>query len=689
MIRPPALLLGLLLSCAVQAALADAPGLAAYVRDDDADVYVALFGDDAVELDGCANEAAARALLALPAAPIRETTLAALQASHRFGSLKIPCPPSGTFDASLPATAPIWFDAAGSQRYVIASSGQPDLFYAVPSRCTGIKEAFALRQRIGLPGVLQTQPAPPRGPEFREIVLDCGDGAAAPQDGTAAASDSWRLYQADVFLSENSLGDTIYVAAFNSLTGGVPQRRLLPIYRINGAPAGDGIWQGSNGRDKVEAALAELLGTDPAAAVEALPAADLAALGGAVHLDLCLTDCVGYNHRHAAFIGPERLALAVLAAPAPYPALDRLGRATLRWDFAEARTLSLANCDGLAAAMGMAPADRSALNWDEAAAAALSEPLAASGTASFACRPPDSALCVRTVPQEGVVSQALLAKGPDCSGADTLLLELPPTARIAEGLLLDGSVFAAVEIRPLDAGGRSRLVFGTGRRVAPSSICPFEPVPAAIEVRGLNWLAIERVDLARAADGPAEEAAALVLEEARASLDHVSIGSAGEGLRPFERAVRLCRSELYGFGGALQGSSLALHGLDSRLALGGAGEQDRVAVSSGGFGLVLISSALQLAWAQVTAPRAVQLRASRFKGLRLDLSPGAVSGLSQGLRLERDARAELELSQARGFGCLGVFFHPSAFLRVLLPLNALAADNGRLHCGEGVMDIVE
>lgn len=672
-------------------ALAAPPELAAYVTDDNKDVYVALYGDVAVELAGCPTEAAARSLVALPAAAIAQTTLAELQAAHPLTHPKIPCTPEAKFDADFAATTPVWFDLNGTRRYYLPSPAAQGTFYSIPSRCTAIKEAFALRQRIVLPGVLQAETAPPQGAIVSEIVLDCGDGQARPPepgDGEMAAGDRWSLHDTDVFLSGDTL-DTIYVAVHLRVTSAGVEKNYLPIHRINGAPASQAVWEGSNSRSQVESALKELFGIKADEAVTTLGAEGLARINKAPFLDLCLTRCDGYRHQHGFFPQPD-IGFDLVGLPQPIATrqFDLLGETFYRWSFADGRAASFGGCDRLTAAMGLILPGPETAAWGDAVGKVHG--LAPSGEAPFVCSPPAAETCVRRVAEGGTLSQALFARDASCQAARRLRIELPARATIASTLVVDGASFQDVEVAPKDPLGASALTVALPQANAVASSCPFEPAPAVIHARNLARLKLARLSLARAGDGPTQELTAMILENTKAAFDHVGIGSIGEGQRPIERTLRLCNTELYVLGGAYRSTLLALHGMNSRVSFAGPGATDTASITTENFGLFMMSgSVIRMSWTALTAPRAMLLRGSEIKGTHVDLDAGSVSTTSSGLRLERGSNAALSVSSARRFACLGVFPDATSSASFTLPTNALAADNTRVNCGSGAIEINE
>lgn len=673
------------------------PQLAAYVTDDDRDVYVALYGAVAVELAGCPSAAAARALLALkPDAALREETFGRLTGDFELGAHpRIPCGADAPFDADLAATTPIWADLADSGRYYLPGPQGGGVFYSIPAACGAIKAAFAIRQRITLPGVLQAQAPPPAAEMTVEHVLDCGSHAGGRVDGDLGDGGLSRfsLHRAVVFLSEMSAGDSIYVAVLSRTRGGEVEKAYLPIHRLDGRPAHELIWAGGATTEAAEAALFELFGVDPEDGISDLGGDGVARLDSQVFVDLCHEDCAGYRHQHAVFALPGvDFELSPLPAPAAEVEWDLLGEERIRWTYAEGRAATFAGCPALTAALGLEVAGGGA-DWAEAvdrAIAAEEVPAAA-----FTCKGAGPDLCVRRLGDGAALTASHVARGADCPAATRLRLELGATARLAQALVLGGSAaappgFDEVEIVPADPEGRSALTVTPSPLALGPSGCLFSDVHGLIGARGLERLTLRRIDLVRAAQEPAgPEVTALVVEGGTVALDAVSLGAAGEGRLPVERGLRLCNARAHVLGGRLQAEALAIRGMNSELALIGRPEAP-AAVAAGSFGVFLMSgSRARLHLAELTAPTTVVLRGAEVEGSRTALASGASSPAGSALRLERGARAELLQSTARGFGCLGLFRDPDSSARFVLPGNDLAADNTRVSCGLSQVSILE
>ncbi|MGY9047122.1 hypothetical protein P775_19775 [Puniceibacterium antarcticum] len=141
----------------------------------------------------------------------------------------LPCAAAG-FDADWPATMPIWADVAGSGLYYLAAPDGTG-YDALPAACTALKSALAIRERLQLPGVLQAM-APPPDLGRPRVVLGCGSGTAAPAepDAVAGGPGAWSLHRFEVFLTENSTGDTLYVARYQPPgEGAVPPGRCSAV----------------------------------------------------------------------------------------------------------------------------------------------------------------------------------------------------------------------------------------------------------------------------------------------------------------------------------------------------------------------------------------------------------------------------------------------------------------------------
>jgi hypothetical protein len=672
-------------------ARASPPQLAVYVTDDNRDVYVALYEVGVgIELAGCPSAAIAAKLVGERTDAIVETTLGELQAERDLSHPKIPCGSAAPFDADFPATTPVWFDATETKRYYLASPVAADAVYSIPSACEGIRDAFAIRQRIALPGVLQASRLPPAD-RSRQIVLDCGGGAVGPVDPVNhpdhASSTYWTLHKADVFLTAGSIGDPIYVAVFNRVASSGVEKSYLPIHRINGAPAGSAQWEGGQSTQLVENALSQLFDIDPATQVTTLGFEDVGKLDKSVYLDLCLTRCDSYRHEHGYFPQPGvSVDLVTLPDPLTTQHTGLLGNRVNRWEFASGRAVNFDRCGALETAIGISAPASSDQDW----ARAMEEAAAAPAETLFECSR-RSEVCVRTVADGSALTQSHLNRGPDCPSANRLRISLSSTTTIASRLVIGGNSFLDVEIAPLDPLGRSRIAISLQPVAAVNTLsCLVDPVPGIIDIGAGSNVRLARLDFVRSAASAAQELVWLSVDQAKAALDRVVVESAGDGLSPLERAIRLCHAELYVSGGSYRASLLGIHALRSRISVAGVDDATPATIVSNKFGAYLLAGSIaRFSRANVSAPRALTLNDSSLRASRAALSTPLAMANSTALRLERGATAELSISSARGFSCVATFTDQSSSARFTLPVNALANDNLRVGCGLGAVEIIE
>lgn len=685
MTRSVALALALTLACSAAHAQ-EAPGLSVFVTDQNQDVFVALYGNAAVELSGCATVSEARSLLQLPAdtAPA-ETTLGTLVGEFGFGThARIPCS-AAAFDTDWAATAPIWADVQASGNYYLqAPSG--DGYVALPARCTAIKAALAIRERLQLPSVLQATAAPadlgvPR------LVLDCGGATAEP--GPVVAMDgatSWTLHRFETFLSEDSTGDTIYVARYQPGGDGT-QPAYLPIVRADGQEARAVILAGGAPMLELESDLARLIGAPGDAPVTMLGAEAVAALRNALYADLCLRSCDGYQHRHAIFQRPGvDLGVTVLPPMLASMQMDRLGSERLVVDYAEGRQAVFTGCTNLAAALGLVAAV--ADDWFAATATALlSEPAPGTG---FDCRSASASTCVRQVPEGGSLTLTLFAPGGDCADATRLKIELPGLVQVPQALHLQGVGFEAVELAPAPGVARSRLVVVPSRLPASTSSCVLSATDALIAASGLRELALTRVDLERKAGDATGDVLALQVQGGRLVLNDVGIGGESEGSAPVQRGVSLCLADLFAVQGRIAAEAIAIQGLSARVMVSGT-PQARSSLSRARFGMLMSSGSLaRLSQTDISAVTPVVLRGARLKADAVALSP-AVAGaaVASAVQLERASEAQLTISTVTGFRCAASFVDTASQLSLILPGNDIARDNTHAACGPGQFSLIE
>ncbi|MER8386545.1 hypothetical protein NKJ46_23810 [Mesorhizobium sp. M0166] len=660
------------------------PQLAAFVTDQNKDVYVALFDGKAVELAGCASPGQAKRLLHLPdTATVSQTTLAKLQAESGFGAQpRLPC--LGTaFDIDWPATTAIWADVAASGNYYLPSPSGSG-YFAVPTACAEIKAALAIRERLQLPGVLQGFVAPPSvGTPF---VLDCGRGdLGGPLDLALPSAARWSLHRFETFLSADSIGDTVYVVRYTPPGEGV-QPSYLPIVRLDGRATRDIIVDAA-AAEAVEKKLRAFFGIAEAEGVTLLGADAVAALRSAPFVDLCLSNCEGYQREHAAFAQPGiDLGLSPLPAGPSISSLDSLGNARLDWTFADGRSLSFTGCPLLTSALGLSAPGIG--DWmGETDRALTSAPAPATG---FDCRGSASDTCIRRINDGGTLTLTQFSAEGDCAGRINLRLELPAAVQVPQSLILKGLPFKTVHMAPAPGITRTRLV-GTANRVpGGTSSCILSATGVIIVADGLPRLELERIDLARAADQTTDEVVAVIAQNGTVALDNVTIGTVADGLSPVARGVSLCLADLYARGLRVEADMLAIQGVRARLLIS-AQTPARSSIVRARFGAVLTSDSLmRVESTDVSAANPLVLRGAIVAGRSVGFAPAA-TGLAVGsaIQLERGSSANFTTSTVSGFRCAVSFADSGSSASFLLPGNDIARDNTSRACGPGRFTLVE
>jgi len=660
------------------------PQLAAFVTDQNNDVYVALFDGKAVELAGCSSAGQAKRLLHLPdTALVAEATLAKLQAENSFGAQpRLPCPGTA-FNIDWQATTAIWADVEASGNYYLPSPSGTG-YFAVPTACAEIKAALAIRERLQLPGVLQGFAAPPNvGTPF---VLDCGRGDLGGLSDIAAASVArWSLHRFETFLSAESIGDTIYVVRYTPPGEGA-RPSYLPIARLDGKATRD-IIADAAAAEAAETKLRAFFGIAEAEAVTLLGADAVAALRSAPFVDLCLSNCDGYQREHAAFAQPGiDLGLSPLSAGLSITSLDPLGNARLDWTFAEGRALSFTGCPLLTSALGLsAPGIGDWMGETDRALTAAPPP----GT-SFDCRGSAGDTCVRRINDGGTLTLAQFSSEGDCAGRANLRLELPASVKTPQTLILKGLPFKTVHMAPAPGVARTRLV-GTANRVpAGTSSCILSATGVIIVADGLSRLELERIDLSRAADQTTDEVVAVIAQNGAVALDDVTIGTVADGLSPMARGASLCLADLYARGLRVEADMLAIQGVRARLLIS-AQAPVRSTLVRARFGAVLTSDSLmRMDFTDIAAANPLVLRGAVVAGRSDGLAPTA-AGLAVGsaIQLERGSSANFTTSTVSGFRCAVSFADSASSASFLLPGNDIAHDNTSQACGPGRFSLVE
>lgn len=660
-------------------ALAGTPELAVYVTDADEDVYVALYGRAAVELAACAGPGEAKALLQLPAAaPVAETTLVRLVSEFNLGAHpRIPCQPGARFDADWPATAPIWADLLASGNYFLPAPSGGGAFYGIPARCKEIKAALAIRERLQLPGVLQEQAAPPA--LNLALLLDCGaaeDGGGGPGE-PALPTTSLSLHRFETFLSAESSGESILVARAQPTDGAPPV--YLPIWRVDGVAVSATLLAGGPPAAALQAALAELFDLGPNAPVTPLGAEAVAAVRMAPHVDLCLAQCDGYVHRHAAFLDPAvDFGLTEIAGGATTRRLTRLGDEQFVWNYAGAREAVFTACERVAAALGLqAPA---ATDWSKSIEASLlAEPKSDN---AFACPAAAAQTCVRRIADGATLTAAAFAPGADCAAARRLRVELPAAVSLAGPPQLSGGDFQSIELAPKAGVARSIVTGKPGPPTAVTSSCFPSTTRALLFADRLPHLVLRRLGLHSAVGAAGEEVVGLAVEHGSLVLDGTELGGAADATQPLARGVTLCQADLYAADSAIRASALGVQGVSARILVAGTAAAPSL-IAEPRFGLLASAeSILRLHHARISARTPLVLRGGSAVASRTELSPGAdAANDAAAVQLERGAAATFSTSTAGGFRCVATFADAGSSAAFVLPGNDLARDNTHLACG--------
>ena len=566
-------------------ALAEVPELAVYVTNANENVYVALYGDVAIELAGCEKIDDGRALLQLPPeSQALETTLGSLETNFGFGSHpRIPCGKNTQFDLDWSATTPIWPDLNESGNYYFPAPNDAALFYAVPRSCTGIKTALATRERLQLPGVKQDMNAP-EGLDS-PVVLGCGN-APFPPEGSHKVSRTevqWSLHKFETFLSEESIGDTIYVARYQSPAEGV-RPAYLPIWRVNGQASSDIVLSGNSLAEETEAALKSLFGIPATASVTLLGGEAVAAVRSAVYVDLCLSNCESYAYRHAAFLNPGiDFSLTELGDTAVLQRLNRLGSEQLVWGIKDMQETVFTACDSVSTALGLHSSSEN-INWMTSVDAGLR---AASQTGSeFVCHARAADICLRRVTDGMPLSQAMFDASDDCPVAHHLRIELPGSVQMPAPLLLSGTNFHTIELVP-SPGVTKSVVTGTpGRLSAESTSCILSSTEGLILADNLSRLEIRNVVLRRADGDSSGDVVAVKVQNGALILENVVLGGDTEGTMPVGRGVTLCHGDLYAAESTIDSLSLGIQGVSARILLSGTATNPTL-VTQSRYGLLL------------------------------------------------------------------------------------------------------
>lgn len=688
-------LISALLACWAGAALAEEPALARYVTDENADVYVALFRGQAVELTGCTGEAAARALTAMPDdRPIADRTFTDLADNAGLGAHPaIPCAdPPPLAEAAWPASAPLWADLADNGRYLLAAP-EGEGFYAIDTGCEAIKTALDIRARTQDATAFRGFGAP--DPLTVRLTINCGPGADVTgpvTPGAGAGAGGWTLHRAELFLSETGLPETLFVASGPTDAG----PGYLPIRRIDGQEIAPLFLEGGARLEAAEAALRGLFAVPEEAPVTVLGFEALDAVQAALFADLCTTDCAGYAHRHGFFAIPGiDFALTFEGVTASAPARDLLGRAVAGLDYGDGRALRLGGCAALAGALGLS---EEAGDWTAMMIAAQSgsgqsgagQSGTGQGGAVLRCDANPAETCTRVVGEALPLTSDLFRPVGECAGKSRLVLHLPEVTVAAAPLFVDAEEgFAEVLIAPAPGTERAVLTVPAGRSDAASPCLPSAP-HTMIHARGALRLTLRDVTLRRRLAEIPQEAIGVQMDGGTLVTDGLVMVADGDAGLPPERGISLCTGEYYARATRVHASAIAVQGSAARLAITGEtaapttlGSARFALAASGGAEILLSQVAL-------TGRVGASLFNAALRGSRVRLiNTDPQSGISAALQFRGLSEAQMMQSTAQGFACVGTFWTAGSSAVFTLPGNDLAADNTRVSCAAGSVQILE
>lgn len=660
-----------------------APELASYVTNDNRDVFVALYDGRAVELDGCSDAGAARALVGLgDGAPVTASDFITLTDTAELGQHPaLPCAPGPLSDALWPADSALWADLQDNARYLLAAPSG-DGFYAIPSACEGIKDALQIRARTQRGAAFQGFGAP----EDLSVVMElsCATGGPGPDGPDAGPLQSgWALHSFEVFLSQTGAAEQIFVAS--APLG--DRLAYLPIRRLDGVDAGQIFLTGGSALAAAEAKLKALLGIDPEAPVDPLGFEALDGVLSGLFVDLCTTGCGSYPFDHGYLADPAFDVTLTFQDVAPGPVgLDVLGRTTTEMRYGN-RALRLVQCDGLSAALGLAT--EPAGDWGTMILAA--QDAAEAGKPAMLCPAAAGAeTCTRTLTTGQPLTQAHFGAGGTCTGRRHLIVELPAATTATGPLLLAASAgYDSITLRPAEGINRAQLTVSAGASPVASP-CLLSAPQTMLHVSALGQLVLEDITLRRGIGAEGLRTIALHSDQTQIVADGLTIDIPEDtGLAP-ETALSVCGGALYARSLTASAESLVLQASGAQVALTGTAAAP-VHLSTQGFGLsATAQTKLRLARTQIDARIGMNLRGADARGGRVTMTNSSTSGaLNAALLLQGPSTVQLTQSAASGFSAVGSFWQPGSDVWFLLPANDLAAENGAVSRGAGTVNILE
>ena len=520
-----------------------------------------------------------------------------------------------------------------------------------------------------------------------------GGGHGNGGGGQVDSGHPWKLYRAEVFLTAESLGDWVYVAEYLDKRNGNDKSFLLPIYRIDGEPAHDIIWEGADRTQRLEDQLALLFGIDQEADIPGLGFQQLAVINNFPFVEICLEDCDNPSVFPEQGISLTPLliwALAPIAEKALGTNVNLLGETYFEWIYGEGKKVYFSGCSPVTQAMGLTAPHPGSIPWFELVEAGLAA--GSEDVPTYQCLGSGASdICTRVLQDGEVLTQRLLTPDADCPTAERLELVSAGVIRAPAGLVISGSSgFNSVEIRPQseDTPG-SLIVDGLSNEDIFQSSCLFDRFARVICFARFRFFMAAEYGCGLSEEYAGGRSLLVHSEDSNVHLDNTRLGLSDGLFVPAARGLRLCNSQLFARDSAVSASEVALHSMRSNLAL--TADDDRFLDINGDLYGVLLNpdNQLYLHRTNLVGRRTLQLHDSEVSGSFVHLTPSSDMPGSQALRVFGESTISLRLSSARDYRCVGNVMTEDSALSFIFPTNDLVEDNEFLTCNIGPVTVVE
>lgn len=681
--------------------------LAAYVTNENKDVYVAIFGKDAMELSGCKTKESALEVLELPVqTKIAEETLQNLTQEYFLGQHpSIPCP-GVAVDSQISMDHPLWADLEQSKRYYIEYPKDKGVFYSIPSSCQKLKTSFGIRQRVALDGNLQDEKKPGEGRIQQEIALQCSKTSSStdssgPETPEPILENGWRVYQAETYLSELGDADLVYVAVYEKVSQGKNRKYFLPIHKIDGEKTTDILWEASERTRKIEKQLKDLF--QVTADISQLPFADIDQLNLNPFVEICLANCQDESKifQHAYFPHPTDMDLVPVKELHLQREVNLHGEEEWGWSYGGPKlSVKFSFCPKILKSLGFRKMLASGKGFKEEMDMAIES--VEKDAKVFRCQLPEDNICRRQVAPGDTLTKNHFKKGGECAQKTQLRLEIPAKAILKTPISLnslggtsevvDFPTFKNIEIIGTSKVGRSRIeVVLKENPEMPTSNCLFDKVPIIFNVRNLEGFSLKNIELLLGEDNTVEKILGIHGESTRLNLDNTQLGAQGEGTAPknFARNLRMCRSSLFSVNGQFLADFMNIQGMNSQIFIYGKNTENS-RLKSEDYGVVLNSrSTMRVHQTEFLGQKSFQLKDSLLMGTRCSLQTTKGRSKSQAFRLNGESEVQFKFSSVKEFERIGIFMERKGKIKFILPTNDLVAENDQLSWGEGQFEIVE